>query len=111
MEIKTSDELASALQQARELLLYSYYTNNLEITEFMVGKIKYFDRKGDKDFSQKLAVWLKDKTGQQWTLETISESPHQQTVLEHAKSEIAADPMVASAMDLFEDAEIVNISK
>ena len=111
MEIKTSDELASALQQARELLLYSYYTNNLEITEFMVGKIKYFDRKGDKDFSQKLAVWLKDKTGQQWTLETISESPHQQTVLEHAKSEIVADPMVASAMDLFEDAEIVNISK
>lgn len=110
-EIKTSDELASALQQARELLLYSYYTNNLEITDFAVGKIKYFDRKGDKDFSQKLAIWLKDKTGQNWALETISESPHQQTVLEHAKSEIAADPMVASAMDLFEDAEIVNISK
>ena len=111
IEIKTSDELASALQQARELLLYSYYTNNLEITDFAVGKIKYFDRKGDKDFSQKLAIWLKDKTGQQWTLEQISESPHQQTVSEHAKSEIAADPMVASAMDLFEDAEIVNISK
>ncbi len=111
IEIKTSDELASALQQARELLLYSYYTNNLEITDFAVGKIKYFDRKGDKDFSQKLAIWLKDKTGQTWVLETMSESPHQQTVLEHAKSEIAADPMVASAMDLFEDAEIVNISK
>ena len=111
IEIKTSDELASALQQARELLLYSYYTNNLEITDFAVGKIKYFDRKGDKDFSQKLAIWLKDKTGQTWVLETMSESPHQQTVLEHAKSEIAADPMVASAMDLFEDAEIVNMSK
>ena len=111
LEIKTSDELASALQQARELLLYSYYTNNLEITDFAVGKIKYFDRKGDKDFSQKLAIWLKDKTGQTWVLETMSESPHQQTVLEHAKSEIAADPMVASAMDLFEDAEIVNMSK
>ena len=111
IEIKTTDELASALQQARELLLYSYYTNNLEITDFEIGKIKYFDRKGDKDFSQKLALWLKDKTGQNWVLETIPESPHQQTVLEHAKSEIAADPMVASAMDLFEDAEIVNISK
>lgn len=111
IEIKTTDELAAALQQARELLLYSYYTNNLEITDFEIGKIKYFDRKGDKDFSQKLALWLKDKTGKTWVLETISESPHQQTVLEHAKSEIAADPMVASAMDLFEDAEIVNISK
>ena len=111
LEIKTSDELAAALQQARELLLYSYYTNNLEITDFAIGKIKYFDRKGDKDFSQKLAVWLKDKTGKQWELEMIQESPHQQTVSEHAKAEIAADPMVASAMDLFEDAEIVNISK
>ena len=30
---------------------------------------------------------------------------------EHSKSEIENDPMVASAMDLFEDAEIVNISK
>ncbi len=111
IEIKNSDELASALQQSRELLLYSYYTNNLEITEFDIGKIKYYDRKGDKDFSQKLAIWLKDKTGQVWTLETITESPHQQTVSEHAKSEIETDPMVADAMNLFEDAEIVNISK
>jgi len=111
IEIKTSDELADKLQQTRELLLYSYYTNNLEITEFEIGKIKYFDRKGDKDFSQKLALWLKDKTGKQWVIETVSESLHQQTVSEHSKSEIENDPMVASAMDLFEDAEIVNISK
>ncbi|MBR5355224.1 MAG: DNA polymerase III subunit gamma/tau, partial [Alphaproteobacteria bacterium] len=34
MEINTSDELADALQNGRELLLYSYYTTNLEITEF-----------------------------------------------------------------------------
>jgi len=111
MEIKTSDELATALQNARELLLYSYYTTNLEITEFEDGKIKYFDRKNDKDFSSKLALWLKDKTGKVWTLELIQDAPHQQTLSEHTKSEIEADPMVASAMDLFEDAEIVNISK
>ena len=111
LEIKTSDELANALQAARELLLYSYYTSNLEITEFENGKIKYFDRKGDKDFSQKLTLWLKDKTGKNWTLEIIEEAPHQQTLSEHTKSEIEADPMVADAMSLFEGAEIVNISK
>lgn len=111
MEIKTSDELATALQGARELLLYSYYTTNLEITEFEDGKIKYFDRKNDKDFSQKLTLWLKDKTGKNWTLEIITDAPHQQTLSEHAKSEIEADPMVADAMNLFQDAEIVNISK
>ncbi len=111
LNIKTSDELATALHNARELLLYSYYSNNLEIVNFEDGKIKYFDRKGDKDFSQKLSLWLKDKTGKPWEIETLSESPHQQTVVEHAKSEIAEDPMVAAAMGLFEDAEIVNISK
>jgi DNA polymerase-3 subunit gamma/tau len=111
LEINTSDELANALQNTRELLLYSYYTSNLEITEFANGTIKYFDRKGDKDFTQKLSLWLKDKTGKNWKIELIQEAPHQQTLSEHTKSEIEADPMVASAMDLFEDAEIVNISK
>ena len=111
IEINTSDELACALQNTRELLLYSYYTSNLEITEFANGIIKYFDRKGDKDFLQKLTLWLKDKTGKNWKIELIQEAPHQQTLSEHTKSEIESDPMVASAMNLFEDAEIVNISK
>ena len=111
IEIKTSDALANALQNARELLLYSYFSSNLEILEFGDTKIKYFDRQHDKNFTQKLSLWLKDNTGKNWTLEIVSEDPHQQTISEHNKSEIAADPMVASAMDLFEDAEIVNISK
>ena len=111
IEINTSDELACALQNTRELLLYSYYTSNLEITEFANGIIKYFDRKGDKDFLKKLTLWLKDKTGKNWKIELIQEAPHQQTLSEHTKSEIESDPMVASAMNLFEDAEIVNISK
>jgi DNA polymerase-3 subunit gamma/tau len=111
LEIKTSEDLANALQNARELLLYSYYSTNLEIIEFENGHIKYFDRKNDKDFSQKLAIWLKDKTDKNWTIEKIEQSTHQQTISEHTKSEIESDPMVASAMDLFKDAEIVNISK
>lgn len=111
MEINNSDELADALQNARELLLYSYYTTNLEIVEFENGKITYFDRKGEKDFSQKLTLWLHDKTGKNWTIETVADDPHKQTLSEHTKSEIESDPMVASAMNLFEDAEIVNISK
>ena len=111
LEIKTSNDLAHALQEARELLLYSYYTSNLEIVNFEPQKIKYFDRKGDKDFSQKLTLWLKDKTNQNWIVEPVDEAPHNQTISEQTKSEIQADPMVASAMDLFEDAELVNISK
>ena len=111
LEIKTSMDLANALQSARELMLYSYYSTNLEIIEFESGHIKYFDRQGDKEFSQKLSIWLRDKTGQNWQMERVEESTQQQTISESNKSEIVADPMVASAMDLFKDAEIINISK
>ena len=111
IEIKTSADLTNALQQARELLLYSYYSSNLEIAEFTEGHIKYFDRKDDKEFSKKLAIWLKEKTGKLWNLEKLEQSINQETISEHAKSEVISDPMVASAMDLFKDAEIVNISK
>ena len=111
LEIKTSDELVNALQQAHELLLYSYYSANLEIAEFQNGHIKYFDRQCDKDFAKKLSDWLHKTTGRVWQIEQTKESTHQQTVSEHVKSEIESDPMVASAMDLFKDAEIVNIHK
>ena len=111
VEIKTSQELLEKLQENREILMYSYYGTNLEISEFADGKIKYFDRKGDPTFQQNLSKWLLEKTGKQWVLERIEESQHQQTTSETVKEEIQADPMVASAMDLFEGAEIVNISK
>ena len=111
LEIKTSDELANELQNARELLLYSYYSTNIEVIEFSNGSIKYFDRKGDKDFQKKLSAWLLEKTGKNWNLEQQEESTHTQTFSEHTRAEIEADPMVASAMNLFEDAEIVKSSK
>lgn len=111
IDIKNATELVNALQNARELLLYSYVSSNLEILEFGDNKIKYFDRQNDKNFSQKLTVWLRDNTGKNWTLEITTEDPHKETISEHNKSEIAADPMVADAMNLFEGAEIVGVSK
>ena len=111
LTIKTYDELIQALQNSRELLLFSYFTSNLEIIEFNECKIKCFDRQHDKNFIQKLALWLHDNTGKNWVLECVDNPTGQQTISEHDKSEIAADPMVASAMDLFQDVEIVNITK
>jgi len=109
LTINTADELVSALQKSRELLLFSHFTSNLEIIEFENGKIKFFDRQPDKNFIPKLTLWLHDNTNKNWTIECVTDAPGQQTISEHNKSEIAADPMVASAMDLFQDAEIVNI--
>ncbi|MBQ2005330.1 MAG: DNA polymerase III subunit gamma/tau, partial [Alphaproteobacteria bacterium] len=107
--ITNAAELARTLQESKEILLYSYYSSNIEISEFVDGKIKYFDRKGDADFAHKLAIWLNNKTGKQWQLERATESVHAHTVNEQQHEELVADPLVASAMDLFADAEIVGV--
>lgn len=111
ISITTAAELGDALQSAREILLYSYYSANIEVSEISDGKIKYFDRRGDADFAQKLAAWLNDKTGHAWTLERVMESVHAQTITEQKQTELEHDPLVASAMSLFENAEIVGVSK
>jgi len=109
--IASATDLASALQSDKEILLYSYYTTNIEVSEFTPGKIVYFDRGQDPDFIKKLTSWLKTKTGQVWTLERNEKSEHAQTVTEQKHDELVSDPMIADAMSLFEDAEIVSSTK
>lgn len=107
--ITSASELAETLQETKEILLYSYYSNNIEITEFSDGNIKYFDRKGDADFAHKLSKWLMDKTGHAWTLVRETQSTNTQTISEQKQEELEADPLVASAISLFENAEIVGV--
>lgn len=110
-EIKSGADLANALQQTKEILLFSYYSSNIEIVEFGENKITYYDRKGDADFPQKLATWLMDKTGHPWTLQRATQSQHISTVAEQKQSELESDPMIADAMSLFENAEIISVGK
>jgi hypothetical protein len=109
IEIKSASDLANALQSAKEILLYSYYSSNIEVSEFSECKITYFDRKGDADFAHKLSVWLNDKTGKQWILQRETQSNNTHTISEQKQEELESDPLVASAMSLFEDAEIVGV--
>lgn len=105
--ITSPDELGAALHDSKEILLYSYYTSNIEIVDFSDGNIKYFDRGNDTSFAGRLAVWLQDKTGHAWTLSRQEQSQHNPTVAEQKQAALESDPLVASAMDLFEGAEIV----
>lgn len=107
--INSAGDLACALQDSKEILLYSYFSGNIEVSEITDGHIKYFDRKGDADFAHKLAAWLNDKTGHAWTLERVNESVNVHTISEQKQEELVADPLVASAMSLFENAEIVGV--
>ena len=110
-EILSAADLAMALQSDKEILLYSYYTTNMEVSEFSNGKIVYFDRGNDADFAQKLTAWLNKKTGHVWNLERNAKSEHAQTVTEKKREELESDPMVQDAMSLFEGAEIVGSTK
>ena len=107
LTIATADALAAALQATKEILLYSYFGSNIEISEFSDGKIIYFDRQGDADFPRKLSAWLHDNTGKTWVLQVASAAPHTHTISEQKQEEIVADPMVADAMSLFAGAEII----
>ena len=109
--ISSATELASELQSAKEMLLYSYYTNNIEVSDFSDGKITYFDRGTDTDFAQKLSKWLNTKTGHAWTLIREEKSENVQTVSEQKREELESDPLIADAMSLFEGAEIIGSTK
>lgn len=109
LTLNSVNDLAQALQESKELLLFAYYSSNIEISEFEAGRIKYYDRKGDMDFAQKLNAWLFDATGKMWNLERVAESQNQNTITEQKREEVVADPMVADALSLFGNAEIVGI--
>ena len=109
LTITCVNDLGCALQSTKEILLYSYFSSNVEVSELSDGMIKYFDRKGDGDFVHKLSAWLLDKTGKTWVLTRLTESTNAQTMSEQKQEELESDPLVASAMSLFENAEIVGV--
>ena len=111
VEIKSATDLADALAAAREMIMYTYFTKNIEVTGIAEHKISYFDRGNDAEFQKKLVIWLNTKTGTNWELEKMEESHQNKTVREQIKNDAESDPMVADAMSLFEGAEIVGISK
>lgn len=109
--INSAEELGRAMQSDKEILLYTYFSENIEVCEISDGKLNYFDRKGDSGFANKLSAWLEKHTGHPWTIIHSTESCHVPTAAEHKQQELAADPMMAKAMGLFADAEIIEVSK
>ena len=110
-KIESAQDLGHAMQKDKQILLYTYFSENVEVCEISDGRLNYFDRKGDKDFAHKLSSWLEKYTGKPWTLVHSAQSCHVPTAIEHQQQELASDPMMAQAMGLFEGAEIVEVSK
>ncbi len=94
-------EIGDALNKTKEIMLYSYFNDNVEISEISGTHIKYFDRRGDKDFYTKFSNWLRGYTGKDWTLEKMDESNNVQTIKEIKTTELESDSAIADAMSLF----------
>lgn len=109
--INSREELSAALQATKEILLYSYYMANIEICAISNGEMTYFDRGDDGEFPHKMSSWLEKYTGKPWVLKAAKESCHVQTQNEQTQQELESDPLVSSAMNLFSDGEIVDVSK
>lgn len=109
--ITSATEFAERLHDSKDILLYSYYTKNIEISSFSDGKIEFFDRKGDSDFVSKLSKWLFDNTGKTWVIEHKDISENKETVVEKIKNDLSSDPLVAKAMSLFPGVEVVEVTE
>jgi len=105
--LHTAADLTAALTAAKEAILLSDFSNNIEVSEFSDGHIKFFNRGGDKAFAAKLSKFLSSHTGKEWKLEMTESSVNAPTMTEKSVADAAADPMVADAMSLFAGAEIV----
>ena len=111
LTITSVADLGQALQESKEPILFSYYSNNIEVSDLSDGTIKYYDRGTDKDFAKKLSAWLVEKTGRNWILKCCENSENKQTAAEQKQGELEADPLVAGALSLFDGAEIIGVSK
>jgi len=107
LKITSADILRDELKKSKGIMLHAYFDTNIEVVDFTDGAIKYFDRGNDETFASKLAMWLQDKTGHAWTLSREAESHHVHTAAEQNQMALESDPLVASAMDLFDGAQIV----
>ena len=110
-DITSATELAERLYNSKDVLLHSYYTKNIEISNFSDGKIEFFDRKGDNSFISKLSKWLFDNTGKTWIIERKNASENKETVVEKIKNDLISDPLVAKAMSLFPGVEVVEVTE
>ncbi|MDR2268689.1 MAG: DNA polymerase III subunit gamma/tau [Rickettsiales bacterium] len=106
--INSAADLSNSLSADKELILFSEWNNNSEVLEFTYGKIKLHYKGGDGNFAANLSAYLKNKTDAAWEIE-LAQTENKMTVSESARAEIKNDPLVADALNLFGDANVVSV--
>jgi len=108
--------LVALFAEKREALLHMALRDNSQLVSFEPGKLVINVTPAPaRDFTTKVAEMLKKWTGQDWQI-TLSTEPGERTIgaqeaehKEKLKQEAAQQPLVASVLDQFPGAKIVNV--
>ncbi len=105
IEISSVEILCQELSRNKEVLLRTILETEVKIESFVNGKISVFLEKEEKDFQTKLGVFLKEKTGKNWTIELLNNSRNE-TILQKNIVEVKKDDLVNDTLNLFEGSVI-----
>ena len=117
--LRTIDDLAEMIDAAREIRLLVDVQRYVRLVAIDAGKLVFEPADGaPEDLSTRLAQFLKDQTGARWLVDGRSQSRGQETLEERRlrqreESFEAArrDPAVRKALDVFPNAELLDISE
>jgi DNA polymerase III subunit gamma/tau len=117
-EITNFEELVALFHEQREMLIYEYLVNDIQLVEFLPQKIKIKQSSSvPQNFTNKIAALLQEYTGQKWNILVTTEgeaAPTMQAQVEDAKlkkiNEVIADnSLVQEIFSSFPNAKIKDI--
>jgi hypothetical protein len=104
---ESAADISTALSEDKEIILLSEW-NNCKVSDFAPGKIKLCYEGRNGTFLSDLSLWLKKKTDMDWEFE-FTDSVGGATIAEESVVKMKSDPLVADALNLFADANVVEI--
>lgn len=114
-QISNFKELVALFGEKREALLHMTLKDQAQLVEFEAGKLVIHVPNAARDLPGKISEYLKKWTGDDWQV-TLSPEAGQPTLAqqeaahkEQLKEQASKQPLVASVLDQFPGAKIVNV--
>jgi DNA polymerase III subunit gamma/tau len=117
-KIDNFEEVVALFHQQREMLLYEYLVNDIQLVEFLPPKIKIKQSSSvPQNFTKKIAEFLQEYTGDKWSIIVTSDgnaAPTMNAQVENAKAkkiEVASNesPIVQEILQNFPNAKVKDV--
>jgi DNA polymerase-3 subunit gamma/tau len=116
-KINNFEELVQLFYTQREMLLYEYLVNDIQLVDFAPLKIKVKQSASvPQNFTNKIAALLQEYTGEKWNILVTSEgeaTPTIATQIDEAKAkkieEASQNPLVQEVLQRFPSAQVKDV--